>query len=82
MSDPSSAGVRNFTFYLNGVNIGTVYFDYWGSQWAYTPPASFATFTFNNIPATPGTLQGVFIDGPLIEYYTGGQGNNIFVFQQ
>jgi hypothetical protein len=49
---PESLGIRNFTLYLNGINIGAIYLDYWA-----------ATFTLNGTPATTGNISGFLVAG-------------------
>jgi len=89
ISGPSGADftppIRNFNLYLNGANIGTIYFDYWGWGSLSFPPAPSSNFTFNGVPATFDWLPGVYNNGSgiasEIEYHTDLPGNNISVLQ-
>jgi len=56
-------GIRNFNFYLNGINIGAVYFDYWESLNLGSSAASYPGFTLNGTPATITQLPGYLTPG-------------------
>jgi len=85
ITDASDGGVRNFNLYLNGVSIGTIYFDYLGYVSLPNPPPPSSTFTFGGVPATTDHLVGVFNNGSGIaadvEYHTDLPGLPIAVLQ-
>lgn len=49
LSSRNSNPIHNFTIYLNGINMGNIYIDYWKYEDAYPKPSS-EHLTFNNIP--------------------------------
>jgi len=66
ISSPSGAGVRNFSLYLNGVSIGSIYLDYWGYLSTAYPHSPSSTFTFGGENVMLGSLSGAFSDGSQI----------------
>ncbi|MBS1526808.1 MAG: hypothetical protein JST19_14225 [Bacteroidetes bacterium] len=80
ISSASAAGVRNFDLYLNGVNIGTLYWDYWGYlSFSYPPPASSDKVMLNSIPAKWDTLTGSFSDGSQIVENADSPGEFVYI---
>jgi hypothetical protein len=54
--------IRDFNIYLNGVNMGTIYLDYWGYQDAY-PNLLSNNLKFNNIQVQVDFNPNNFVQG-------------------
>jgi len=75
---PENLGVRNFNLYLNGINIGVIYLDYWA-----------AIFSLNGTAVTVGNLTGYLVAGypavfqNIVSGYSSNflNGNPVFVLQ-
>ncbi len=80
ISSPSAAGVRNFTLYLNGVSVGTIYLDYWGYLSTPYPHSPSSTFTFNGVDVKLGSISGAFSNGTQIPQIA-SQGFPIYLLQ-
>jgi hypothetical protein len=67
---PESLRIRNFNLYLNGSNIGAIYFDYWASIKLGRSSASYPTFKLNGTPAVSGVIPGLLVVGcpAILEY--------------
>jgi hypothetical protein len=82
ISSPSGQlGVRDFNLSLNGANIGTFYFDYFGKFSLSTPPQPSSTFKFNGVPQKWDTVQGFFNDGKHIIEEANSPGEFVYVLQ-
>lgn len=83
ISSPSGGGVRNFNVFLNGVSIGTLYWDYWGYlSLGSPPPASSEKVTLNSHPVKWDSLTGSFSDGHHIVENADSPGEFVYVLQE